>query len=184
MSNLGYSKHFQGVADVFMRSPSLYAPMLQFIENVMTGVSELSKAEREIIAAHVSALNDCQFCLGAHRATLKAMGTNPETIESLDAGINVIGIDQRMVAILTFATKLTQTPEHMEPTDIMALQDAGWADQTIEDVINVVALFNYVNRLVDAFGIEGNQPYFDYVGKALAADGYTPLIKQAQKKAG
>ena len=73
MSHFSYSEDFQGVADVFLRDPHRYAPLLQFIENVMTGPSDLTKAEREMIAAHVSKLNACNFCLGAHKWTLAAM---------------------------------------------------------------------------------------------------------------
>jgi len=183
MTYLSYSKNFQGVADVFMRTPALYAPLLQFIETVMTGPSELSKVDREIIAAHVSALNDCGFCLGAHRSTLAAMKADKDTIATLELGDGIAGLTDKMRAAIAFATKLTKSPEEMTQEDVVSLQDAGWAEQTVEDVINVVALFNYVNRLVDAFGIEGNQAYFDYVGASLAAQGYTPLIQQALKKA-
>ena len=47
MSHLSYSKGFQGVAEVFLRDAKRYAPLLQFIESVMVGDSELTKAERE-----------------------------------------------------------------------------------------------------------------------------------------
>ena len=46
MSYLSYSKDFQRVAEVFLRDPDRYAPLLQFIEAVMVGESALTKAER------------------------------------------------------------------------------------------------------------------------------------------
>jgi uncharacterized protein YciW len=92
------------------------------------------------------------------------------------------GVSEPLRAVLEFATKLTKAPEDISGDDISALRDAGWTEQTIEDAINAIALFNYVNRLVDAFGIEGSQAYFDHVGAALAAHGYAPLIHQGTKK--
>ena len=187
MPYLSQAKDAQGVADVFLRDPERYAPLLQFIETVMAGESALTKAEREMIAAHVSKLNGCGFCLGAHRWTLAAMDIDTRTIDAVEAGPEVapgaIGISDRLRPILRFATKLTQSPEAIGQGDIDGLREAGWSDQAIEDTINVVSLFNYVNRLVDGFGIEGNEAYFKQVGRALATQGYAPLIKSALKKA-
>ena len=183
MSYLSHSKDFQGVADAFMRDPKLYAPLLQFIENVMTRDSVLTKAEREIIAAYVSHLNGCDFCLGSHRSTLRSMKVDEKIIQHLEAGPHSVAIDDRLRALLAFAGKLTQTPKDVNEIDIETLSAAGWTDQAIEDAINVVALFAYVNRLVDGIGIRGNQAYFDYVGEILATQGYAPLIRMALKKA-
>ncbi|MEM9683511.1 MAG: peroxidase-related enzyme [Pseudomonadota bacterium] len=184
MSYLSYSKDFDGVADVFLRDPARYAPLLQFIETVMVGESSLTKAEREMIAAHVSKLNGCDFCLGAHRSTLAAMDIDISLIEALEADPELAMVDDRFRAILKFAAQLTQRPESIRQRDIDALREAGWSDQGIEDTINVVALFNYVNRVVDAFGIKGEQSYFDDIGAILATQGYAPLIKTALRKAG
>ncbi|MEM7024596.1 MAG: peroxidase-related enzyme [Pseudomonadota bacterium] len=183
MPYLSQAQGFRGVADVFLRDPDRYAPLLQFIEAVMVGESALTNAEREMIAAHVSKLNGCDFCLGAHRWTLAALDIDLRTIDAIEAGPEAAGIDDKLRPILRFATKLTQAPEDIGQADIDVLRDAGWSDQSIEDTINVVALFNYVNRLVDAFGIEGDEAYFRQVGATLAKQGYAPLIRSALKKA-
>lgn len=183
MSHLSYSKDFKGVADVFLRDPARYAPLLQFIEAVMVGPSDLSKAEREMIAAHVSKLNGCDFCLGAHKWTLAAMDIDLRLIEAVEAGPDADGVDEKLRPVLRFAGKLTRTPEDIGQSDIDTLRTAGWSDQAIEDAINVVSLFNYVNRLVDAFGIKGTDSYFKQIGAALAMQGYAPLIQSALKKA-
>ncbi len=183
MSYLSYSTSFQGVADVFLRKPDRYAPLLQFIETVMVGPSALTQAEREIIAAHVSKLNGCGFCLGAHTATLAALDIDFHALDTADSGPDTRNVGAKLQAVLDFATRVTQEPASIRQSDIDTLRDAGWEDETIEDAINVIALFNYVNRLVDAFGIEGDDAYFKHVGATLAAQGYAPLIKSALKKA-
>ena len=183
MSHLSYTKTYQGLADVFLRDAERYALLLQFIETVMVGESVLSPAEREIIAAHVSKLNGCDFCHGVHSWTLAALGIDRRTIEALDGDPNAADIDERLRPILRFATKLTDTPAAVGQADIDALTAAGWSEQAVEDAVNVIALFNYVNRLVDALGIKGNEPYFEQVGTALATQGYAPLIKSALKQA-
>ena len=176
MANFSYSRNFKGVADVFLRSPERYRPLLDFIETVMLGESELTKAEREIIAAHVSRINGCDFCVEAHRATLAAMGVNEDTVSTLDQGVDVEGVSDPVRHLLVFAEKLTRTPAAVTESDINALTERGVAEQTIEDTINVVSVFNYVNRLVDAFGVKGDSGYFKLVGASLATSGYAKLL--------
>ena len=85
--------------------------------------------------------------------------------------------------LLCFATKLTDKPQDVRQCDVDGLLKVGWSEQAIEDAINVVALFNYVNRNVDALGIEGTEPYFKRFGASLATKGYTPLIEVAAQRA-
>ncbi len=178
MTNLSYSKNFKGIADVFLGSPKYYKPLLEFFENVMVGESELSKEEREIIATHVSYINDCHFCVEAHSATLIAMGVDDATISTLERGPDIDGISAEVKELLVFSEKLTRTPGEITKADIDALKDKGISEQTIEDTINVVSLLNYVNRIVDAFGVEGSPEYFKVVGSSLAKSGYAALIPQ------
>jgi len=178
MTHFSYSKNFQGVADVFLRSPELYRPLLDFIENVMVGPSALTKVEREILAAHVSRLNGCDFCLSAHHATLAAMEIPERTLDTLDQGANIEGISDNLRHLLVFAEKLTLSPHDMAQADIDALTRLGIAEQAVEDAINVISLFNYVNRLVDAFGVEGSPDYFRLVGRSLARSGYAGLLQR------
>ena len=183
MPYLSQAEDFKGVADVFLRDPDRYAPLLQFIESVMVGASALSPAEREMIATHVSKLNGCNFCLGAHRWTLAALDIDLKMIEAAEAGPEAEVLDEKLRPVLRLATKLTQSPGDVGQQDIDDLRTAGWSDQAIEDAINVIALFNYVNRLVDAFGIDADEDYFKQIGRIIATQGYAPLIKSALKKA-
>ena len=161
---------------MFLRSPKLYKPLLQFFENVMLGESELSKEEREIIATHVSRINGCDFCVNAHRATLSAMGVEEATLSTLEMGPNIDGISDQVKDLLIFSEKLTRTPAEVTVADIDTLKDKGVSEQTIEDTMNVTSALNYLNRLVDAFGVEGSPDYFKMVGGALAKHGYAALI--------
>ena len=180
MPYLSYAKTFQGVADVFLRDPRRYRPLLMFIETVMTGESEIGKAEREVLAGYVSRLNGCDFCVGAHRATLSAMGAAPDAIAAIDQTPHLAVVDDKLRALLELADRLTLDPAAVTAEDVAKVTQAGWSEQAVEDAINVISLFAYVNRLVDGLGIEGNAAYFAYVGKALAKQGYGPLLAAAE----
>jgi len=53
-----------------------------------------------------------------------------------------------------YASKLTRSPGAMEEADVLRLRDLGWSDLEIHDACQVVAYFNYVNRLADGLGVD------------------------------
>jgi uncharacterized peroxidase-related enzyme len=57
-------------------------------------------------------------------------------------------------ALCDFAVKVTHEPAAVGLADIDALRAQGWSDTAVHDAIQVIAYFNYVNRVVDAVGIE------------------------------
>ena len=52
------------------------------------------------------------------------------------------------------AAKLTHTPQTIEHADIEKLREAGCEDRAIHDATQVIAMFNYYNRLADGLGID------------------------------
>lgn len=57
-------------------------------------------------------------------------------------------------ALCAFADKLTRTPSAMELGDVAELRRHGFTDAAIHDAAQVVAYFNYINRVADALGVE------------------------------
>jgi NAD(P)H-hydrate epimerase len=56
--------------------------------------------------------------------------------------------------LLAYALKLTRTPAAMTQEDIDALIEHGLDDRAIVDANQVVAYYNYVNRVADGLGVE------------------------------
>ncbi len=181
MSFLTYSRNFQGVGDIFMRDPVRYLPFVQLLDNVMSTESELSKAQREMIALYTSRLNDCHYCVDSHSCVLAELETDEALVASL-VNSSTEPLDDNLRAVFTLVRKLTLEPDHIGEADIDAVRSAGWLDQTIEDVIGVVATFAFLNRLVDGFGIAGSKEHFQQVGGMVSQQGYQPLINMLQPK--
>lgn len=180
MSFLSYSSNFHGVVDVFMHAPERYLPFARLMAGIMNDESDLSKPQREMIALHVSALNDCHYCVGSHRAVLAGLGIGEDMIAAAEAGAISCA---RTDPLLAFAAKLTQGPGEVVQADIDRLRDAGWSDRAVEDAINVASLFSYLNRLVDGFGIKGSAAGFAQAGAMVAQHGYGPVVQMVQDKA-
>jgi uncharacterized peroxidase-related enzyme len=63
-------------------------------------------------------------------------------------------LEPRTRALCDFAAKLTRAPATVSAADVEALRSHGLDDSAIHDGIQVIAYFNYINRVADAVGIE------------------------------
>jgi uncharacterized peroxidase-related enzyme len=57
-------------------------------------------------------------------------------------------------ALCAFAEKLTAKPGEMRRDDLEPLRRAGLDDTAIHDATQVVAYFNYINRVADALHVD------------------------------
>ena len=53
-------------------------------------------------------------------------------------------------ALCAYAEKLTRSPSEMSEADVQGLRAEGFDDEAIHSAIQVVAYFNYINRVADA----------------------------------
>ncbi|MBL8162369.1 MAG: hypothetical protein JNJ61_10325 [Anaerolineae bacterium] len=56
--------------------------------------------------------------------------------------------------LCAFAEKVTRHPDQLDALDIEALREAGLDDRAIHDATQIIAYFNYINRVADALGVE------------------------------
>ena len=66
----------------------------------------------------------------------------------------------RQHALCEFAEKVTLELAAMQQEDVGALRKVGLDDGAILDAVLVISFFNYINRVVDAIGLE-LEPYED-----------------------
>jgi uncharacterized peroxidase-related enzyme len=57
-------------------------------------------------------------------------------------------------ALCIFADKLTRTPAAMTQGDLSDLRRQGFDDRAIHDATQIVAYFNYINRIADALHVD------------------------------
>jgi uncharacterized peroxidase-related enzyme len=62
-------------------------------------------------------------------------------------------------AMLDFAVKVTVASAECSEADLDVLRAAGWTDEDIMDIGEVAAMFNFTNRLANAFGWVPNEEY-------------------------
>ena len=141
------------LGDVFRTFPATLAPILELNDKVLLADSALSTADRELIAAYVSGLNACTYCLGSHTRAAEAFGVDPALIDALIADPTKAPVEDRLKPILAYVACLTQTPAMVTEAMAQAVFDAGWSEQALYDAILVCAMFSFMNRIVEGTGV-------------------------------
>ena len=57
-------------------------------------------------------------------------------------------------ALCEYAEKLTREPWAMQRADVETLRAAGFDDVAIHEAVQVIAYFNYINRVADALHVD------------------------------
>ncbi len=57
-------------------------------------------------------------------------------------------------ALCAYAEKLTRTPADMRESDVETLRAEGLSDAAIHEAVQVIAYFNYINRVADASHVD------------------------------
>lgn len=81
--------------------------------------------------------------------------------DGVDTWLEAVGTDWRTAdlserdrVLLGFVERLTLRPGEVREVDVDALREVGFDDTGIHDVVQVVALFSYFNRLADGLGAD------------------------------
>lgn len=157
---------------VFYR-PDFYGdPMKQFTHAAMRGPSAWSIGDRELMAAFISKVNECAFCIGAHSATAAGAYHDEAKVAAVLSDLETAPIEDPLRATLRMLRKLTREGS-VTANDMRVVLAAGASRQQIEDALAVCFSFNTTNRLADAFGFSMLEPKaFDAGAKFLLSRGY------------
>ncbi len=126
-------------------------------QEAMRGPSAWSVGDRELMAAYVSKVNECPFCVAAHTATSSLWYGDAARVEATLGDLDTAPIEEPLRATLRMLGTLTR--EHsLSEADMRAVLEAGVSPQQIRDALAVGLAFNLTDRLADAFDFEIASP--------------------------
>jgi uncharacterized peroxidase-related enzyme len=134
--------------------PDFYgSAMRRLTHEVMRGESAWSVADRELMAAVVSKVNESPFCIAAHSA-IAALAYNDEPrVHAVLSDLESAPIEEPLRAVLHILRKLVR--EHrVEPEDVRRAMTIGVTRRQLEEALAVCFAFNVTARLANAFGFE------------------------------
>lgn len=157
-----------GLAEVLRRFPRGLDALLTFHDDLLRGESDLSVAQRELIAAYVSALNDCGFCFQAHRVYAAKYGIDVDLFDGLIEDVDSSDLDEELKPLFRYVRKLTVSPAKVVDTDVDEVLEAGVSEEALHDAILVVGLFNLMNRILFGHGVGAHRDHYgDRLQKVL-----------------
>lgn len=134
-----------------LRPESIVKHMELYLE-IMFSKSELSRAEREMIAVVVSAANNCEYCQVHHAEALKNYWKDELRVNHIRGNYTLANLSERETALCNYAQNLTKFPG--KDNELVAqLKAVSLSDEAILDAALVIGYFNFVNRIVLGLGV-------------------------------
>lgn len=176
MAHINVIEGVPGIRSLALFRPETAKYLYELAQVLLRGPSPLTEGERELIAAYVSHLNNCGFCMNSHAAAARCLlGTNGHLMDEVlnDSFENV---SSKMKGLLEVARKVQILGTEVTQADIDNARNAGAGDDDIHDTVLIAATFSMFNRYVDGLNTltpENKEEYAE-MGKRLAEKGYAP----------
>jgi uncharacterized peroxidase-related enzyme len=166
-----------GFVPNFLKAYALNADHLLAFFPFFTGLLDpdsghLPVRDRELLAVVVSAENRCNYCIATHAAVLRGLTGDPAFVDRLTINHRHARLSDRDRALAELAVTATRDPAGVTPAALEPLRALGLDDRQLLEAVEVIAAFNYTNRLANAIGLEPDPEFLamsrDY--DAAAAD--------------
>ena len=159
MPHIRLREDLPGMRGLLAFRPESAKPIGELADVLLHAPGPLSKADRELIGAYVSALNDCEYCCRSHAAIAEChlaelkSGDTGETPESIVAAVirdpESAPISPKLKALLAIAARVQRDGRSVGPDDIARARAEGGTDLEIHDTVLIAAAFCMFNRYVD-----------------------------------
>jgi uncharacterized peroxidase-related enzyme len=169
-----------GIRSLFAFRPEVAPPMGALADVLLHAENSLSRGERELIAAYVSALNHCAFCHHSHAAVASChLGDEGQLVASVVRDPEDAPISPKMKALLAIAARVQRSGREVRDADIARARAEGATDVEIHDAVLIAAAFCMFNRYVDGLGALTPTDPAGYRERArfVAEHGYSAVIQ-------
>ena len=143
-----------------LRPEKLRTFIAKYNELMLSDDTELTRLEREMIAVVVSSYNHCVYCITAHSQAVREFSGDPVLGDILMTNYREANLSDRHRTMLDYAWKMTASPGETGDADRQLLFDQGFSAEEIFDITDVIAYFNYTNRMTHGLGMQANEEYF------------------------
>jgi len=92
----------------------------------------------------------------AHGEALRTETEDDPFVESIKRDYTQVELSPPERAMLDYAVKLTVAPSSVGAEDVKTLRAHGFDDRDILDIVYVICLYNFNDRMADATGIKGH----------------------------
>ena len=177
MPHIALNADGPGIIGLLQFRPETGRPLAELAEVLLRGANTLTRGERELIAAHVSTLNECGFCASSHAAFAAAqLPDGMALVDQVRADADHASISTKLKALLRIAGAVQRDGKAVMAEDVAAARAAGASDVEIHDTVLIAAAFCMYNRYVDGLAAVTPDDPEVYVKMAerIVTGGYLP----------
>ena len=175
MPHIPLPENLPGITSAFAFRPETAKPMRELVELLLRGPHTLTSGEREMIAALVSARNECHFCQASHSAAAAHhLGGDYALVDAVKRDFEQAPVSPKMKALLAIAAQVQESGKQVTAADVARARNAGATDLEIHDTVLIAAAFCMYNRYVDGLAtLTPTDPaVYDQMGQRMAQQGY------------
>jgi uncharacterized peroxidase-related enzyme len=142
-----------GIRGLLRFRPETGRPISDLAHVLLRGPSTLTRGERELIGAHVSGLNGCEYCPSSHSACAAAQLPGGMTlVEQVRADPAAAPVPAKMKSLLAIAAAVAESGLKVTAGQVADARTAGATDLEIHDTVLIAAVLRMFNRYVDGLG--------------------------------
>ncbi|MEU8801541.1 carboxymuconolactone decarboxylase family protein [Spirillospora sp. NPDC048819] len=175
MAHIELDDGVPGLPSLLRFRPETAGPLSALAEVLLRGPSPLERGERELIAAYVSELNDCDFCASSHGACAAAQLPGGMTlVRQVHADPGAAPVSEKLRALLAVAAAVQRGGKEVGDEHVASARAAGATDVEIHDTVLIAAAFCMYNRYVDglATSLPPHEDAYRQAAERIVAHGY------------
>lgn len=181
MPHITLPDQLPGIRSLVAYRPDTGELLYKLAEALLRDESPIPGAERELIAAFVSSLNECRFCASSHSAASRELyRSEAPLVDSVLQDYRSAPISGKLKSLLTIAEKVRENGRAVTEKEIREAREQGAEDREIHDTVLIAAAFSMFNRYVDGLATLTPHDESDYreMGRRMAESGYAGRFKQ------
>ncbi|MEP6725256.1 MAG: peroxidase-related enzyme [Bacteroidota bacterium] len=175
MAYINVDKNLPGIRSLLAFSPETAEPMGVLTNLLLRSNDGLSMSDRELIAAHVSYLNDCFYCHQSHGEIAACyLSGNRELVNQVKEDYENASISDKLKSLISIAASVQKGGKHVSPGQVDNAKALGATDKDIHDTVLIAAAFCMFNRYVDGLAATTPSDLSTYPPRAkqVAEHGY------------
>jgi uncharacterized peroxidase-related enzyme len=175
MAHIELPAGLPGIRGPLAFSPATSKPIRDLAQVLLHDPNTLSPGERELIAAYVSARNECVYCDNSHSATAAChLGNDESLVAQVKRDPESAPISDKMKALLAIAGRVQKSGREVTGADVDRARRHGATDKEIHDTVLIAAAFCMFNRYVDGLATftPKNPEFYRESAANIVAHGY------------
>lgn len=139
--------------------PDVIIPVEALLNRIRDGFS-LGLLDFRLITFVAAQHVPSSYCCHVYYRSLSGM-IGPERARAVRRDYRRAGLDEKQVAMLTYAEQITRDASKITAADIQRLREVGFSDLNIADIALAASFRNFVSRYFDAVGATVEPEFLD-----------------------